>query len=50
MPAVSPRRPFDNDKPNGYLESFRDYTDNNVEAVTWFLEHAAVIRARLNNP
>lgn len=39
MPKVSPRRPLDDDKPDGYLESDRDYVQNNMEAAVWFLDN-----------
>jgi len=48
MPKVEPRRPFDDEKPNGYEESLNDWFLNNTEAVEWFLENAEVIRACLN--
>lgn len=46
MPQVFPRRLYDDD-PGGYLESFRDYANNNAPAVTWFLENAETIRSLL---
>ena len=48
MPAVNPRRPYDDEKPEGYLESLDDWIDNNKEAIEWFLENAEKIRAVLN--
>lgn len=36
-PKVIPRRPLDDDKPRGYLESDRDWVENNLEAVLWLL-------------
>jgi hypothetical protein len=38
IPAVKPRRPLDDDRPDGYLESDMDWIENNMEAVVWFLE------------
>lgn len=45
IPTVKPRRPYDDDHPDGYLESDRDFIENNREAVMWFLEHADELRA-----
>lgn len=39
-PEIKPRRPFDDDCPEGYLESDRDFVDNNLEACVSFLEAA----------
>ena len=44
IPPTVERRPFDDDKPDGYMESDRDYIENNTEAAVWFLEHAATLR------
>jgi hypothetical protein len=44
MPPVEPREPFDEEKPDGYLESLDDWIGHNQEAVEWFLENAEVIR------
>jgi hypothetical protein len=49
MPKVNPRRPYDDAKPDGYLESLNDWYHNNEEAVNWFLENAEAIRAVLPN-
>jgi hypothetical protein len=43
MPKVQPQRLYEDDKPNGYLESFRDWAENNQDAVTWFLDNAEEI-------
>lgn len=48
MPAVIDRRPLDDDKPNGYRESDRDFALNNLDAVIWFLENHAAVRAALS--
>ena len=32
------RRPFDDDNPDGYLESDKDFIRNNEELCVWFLE------------
>jgi hypothetical protein len=48
MPEVSPRRPYEDHRPNGYLESDRDYFENNADACLWFLENADAIRHALN--
>lgn len=34
-----PRRPYQDDEPDGYLESDRDYLGNNRETAIWLLEH-----------
>lgn len=47
IPAVVPRRPFDDSKPDGYQESLRDWAANNELAVTWFLENAETVRQAL---
>lgn len=46
---VIPRRPYDDRRPDGYLESIRDWAMNNSEAVEWFLENAEAIRTVLPN-
>lgn len=48
MPAVYVRRPYEDDKPGEYQESFRDWAANNRDAVTWFLENAALIAQAVN--
>lgn len=48
MPKVNSRRPLDDDKPDGYLESVNDWYHNNEDAVEWFLENAELIRQKLN--
>ena len=48
MPKITARRLFDDDKPDGYLESFREYTENNQEAVEWFLENHKQIQRIIN--
>lgn len=47
MPPVTPRRPYIDDEPDGYLESDRDMAENNSEAVLWFLENHELIRQAL---
>lgn len=47
MPAVVARRPYEDHKPKGYLESFDDYVANNQAAVEWFLENHAAIATHL---
>lgn len=49
MPAVKPRRPYDDAQPDGYMESLNDWYSNNAEAVEWFLENAEAIEACLPN-
>lgn len=49
MPTVYARRPYEDDKPGGYQESFRDWAANNCDAVTWFLQNADAIKAYLPN-
>lgn len=48
MPAVTERRPHSDDKPEGYLESDSSFVENNMDAVMWFLENHAAIRAALS--
>ena len=38
FPSVTPRRPLDDEYPNDYLESDRDFVLNNLESCTWILE------------
>ena len=45
---VAPRRPYEDDKPNGYQESDRDYMENNIEACCWFLDNAERIFSCVN--
>lgn len=47
MPAVKARRPFEDDQPDGYLESDDDLIRSNKEAAVWLLEHAEEIRSAL---
>jgi hypothetical protein len=47
MPKVTPRRPYVDDKPDGYLESDNDFMENNADACCWFLANAEAIRNRL---
>lgn len=49
MPIVNTRRPFDDDKPDGYLESLNDWYHNNEEAVEWFLTNAEAIRKAITH-
>lgn len=49
MPAVNARRPFEDDKPDGYLESDDDLIRNNKEAAVWLLEHAEELRSALSS-
>lgn len=44
IPPVTPRRPLDDDSPDTYLESDRDFFENNSDAVLWFLEHHETLR------
>ena len=48
FPKVVSRQLFDDDKPNGYLESLNDWVDNNTEAVDWFSENHKELRKRWN--
>lgn len=45
--TVAPRRPFSPLYPHGYLESDRDYVDNNLEAAVALLDAAQVWPAQL---
>jgi hypothetical protein len=44
IPPVTPRRSYIDEEPDGYLESDRDFMENNREAVIWFLEHHETLR------
>lgn len=44
MPRVNPRRPYNDDQPDGYLENLNDWYHNNEEAVQWFLENAETLK------
>ncbi len=44
IPAVIPRRPLDDDRPDGYLESDRDFAENNWDFVMWALNNHEWIR------
>jgi hypothetical protein len=44
MPKVNPRRPYYDDRPDGYLESLNEWVKNNMDAVEWFLENAEELR------
>jgi hypothetical protein len=48
MPEVKERRLLQDDEPDGYRESDRDFAMNNRDAVVWFLENHAAIRAALH--
>jgi hypothetical protein len=48
MPETVDRRPFDDDEPDGYLESDTDWAQNNWEAVRWFADNHAAIRAAIS--
>jgi len=50
MPIVHKRRPYVDEEPNGYLESDRDWAENNWEALSWFEENAEEIRRILQEP
>lgn len=47
MPAVNPRRPWDDAEPEGYQESDNDFIANNIDACAWFLENRDAIHAAL---
>lgn len=36
---IKPRRPYDDDEQGGYLESDRDFLDNNHDLAVWLLEN-----------
>jgi hypothetical protein len=39
-PPIKARRLYEDDKPNGYLESDNDFFENNREAILWFLDNS----------
>jgi DNA repair ATPase RecN len=45
MPTSHARRPYDDKHGHSYMESDRDYTENNADAAVWALENAERIRA-----
>lgn len=47
MPKTEDRRPWDDDCPDGYLESDVDWARNNPEAITWLADNHEAIRAAL---
>lgn len=47
IPRVQKRRPYIDEEPDGYLESDRDFMENNRDAVIWFLEHRDEIAKKL---
>ena len=49
MPMTVDRRPYEDDKSNGYLESNRDWADNNDEAVTWLANNHDAIRTAISH-
>lgn len=50
MPVVHPQRPLDDNEPNGYLESTKDWVANNLDAVEWFLMNHETIGGYLLYP
>lgn len=49
MPRIKERRPYDYEKfADGYMESDRDFVENNFEAVVWFLENHEKIKKVLD--
>ena len=49
IPEVISRRPYDDDLPDGYLESDNDFIENNKEAVIWFLENRNLLNLAIRN-
>ena len=43
LPAYNPPRPYQDDEPDGYEESFRDHADNNQELIEMLLERYAAL-------
>jgi hypothetical protein len=41
---IIPRRPYDDEKPNGYLESDRDFVLNNIDMAIKFLERELAVQ------
>lgn len=50
IPNVNPRRPLDDEHPDHYLESDRDWVENNWAYVMWAMENEQLIRNSLNKP
>lgn len=47
MPPTEDRQPWDDDKPNGYLETDLDWVERNGDALTWLIDNHKEIRAAL---
>jgi hypothetical protein len=50
IPQVITRRPLDDLNPDHYLESDRDWVENNWAYVMWAMENEQLIRSNLNKP
>lgn len=47
IPPVIPRRLYEDQIPGGYMESDRDYMENNRDACIWFLDNATELKREL---
>lgn len=47
FPILNPRRPLDDEHPDGYAESDRDYVENNLDAAVWLLDNCAELSRQL---
>lgn len=45
MPPTDDRKLYNEHEPDGYLESDNDWIDRNLEAVRWFIDNHAALRA-----
>ena len=48
FPEVEDRELWDNNEPDGYMESDSDFVIHNMEAAVWFLENAETIKKLLD--
>lgn len=47
MPEMDDRQPWDDDEPDGYLESDLDWARRNPEALDWLISNRTAIRSAL---
>ena len=46
---IYPRRPYNDEKPDGYMESDKDFVLNNLDAAVELLERELKIKGRSQN-
>jgi hypothetical protein len=47
--TIYPRRPYDDEKPDGYMESDKDFVLNNLDAAVELLERELKIKEQASN-